>query len=276
MAIAGTLKSSPLALGLVRRVRRSRGRFVAGRLSSHDGVEAEVLGAIRAALNEESSAEERAWCDRIEAKRRELSTSTEVVEFAAFDGEPTPDRTVGKMTESSKPARWAYLLFRIVRAPKPASALELGACVGVSAAYQAAALELNGAGRLVSLEGVPALAERSELTQKELGLDERCRFVLGRFADTLPGVLDELGTIDYAFVDEHHQEKPTREYTELILAHARPGTVLVYDDLAHFPGVYRAWQTFQDDPRFGLMVDLRTIGIAVVGGRHELLGIPYA
>ena len=42
---------------------------------------------------------------------------------------------------------------RLVRELRPHSCLELGTGVGVSAGYQAAAMELNGVGRLLTLDG---------------------------------------------------------------------------------------------------------------------------
>ena len=48
---------------------------------------------------------------------------------------------------------------RIVRELSPRACLELGAGYGISAAYQGAALELNGSGTLTTMERIEALGE---------------------------------------------------------------------------------------------------------------------
>ena len=57
----------------------------------------------------------------------------------------------------SNSAEEALFLFRIVRFLRPFRCLELGTCLGISAAYIATALKLNGAGHLISIEGCPTL-----------------------------------------------------------------------------------------------------------------------
>ena len=62
--------------------------------------------------------------------------------------------------------------------------LEMGTCVGISAAYQAAALNDNGAGRLVTLEGYAELAAEAQELWSNLGLSN-VEVIVGRFAQTL-------------------------------------------------------------------------------------------
>ena len=104
---------------------------------------------------------------------RRWRSSTTAPDRARYDtGEPDPVniaiRTLGDMTRSSTSPRWAYLLFRLIRELRPESVLEMGSCVGISACYQAAALELNGAGKLLTLEGAPVLAARTARSIEEL------------------------------------------------------------------------------------------------------------
>jgi len=238
------------------------------------------------------SREERVWVDRIEQVRASLADSQTPLTITDFGaGKRTSDgveqgesqdaivRTLGDMTASSKPARWAYLLFRLIRQLEPESCLELGACVGISAGYQAAALELNGAGRLLSLEGAEVLAARSSQTLEELGLSDRASVRQGAFAATLPGALADLRPLDWVFVDGHHVEEATIEYTELIVPALSGEAVVVYDDINWSPGMQRAWARIEADPRFSLTVDLRTVGLAVVSGVRPTgrrnLSIPY-
>lgn len=231
-----------------------------------------VVSGVNAAARGVRSRREAQVLDRVELFRQFLLESEEQfdnVDYGAgrrsgpASSSPTT-RTIGSMTRSSKPAAWSFLLFRMLRELRPEVAVELGACVGISAAYQGAALELNGRGRLVTLEGAPDLAERSRRTLSELLLSQRVQVRTGRFADSLPVVLDEIGPVDWAFIDGHHAEEPTLDYMEQVVAHAADEAVLVFDDIDWSDGMRRAWSSIAGDPRFSLVIDLRTVGVAVI------------
>ncbi len=246
-----------------------------------------VLTAVRKALREKPSSVEAGWVERIEQARATMLASREPLEIEDFgsgravSGSQTKmlTRTLGKKTTDSKPPRWGYLLFRLVRELQPAAGVELGACVGISAAYQAAAMELNGKGRMISLEGATVLAERSQQTIDELHLSDRGTVLLGQFSDTLPGTLADTTPLQWAFVDGHHDETATLEYMEQILGAAAPDAVLVFDDINWSPGMARAWRTIVADPRFALIVGLHSVGLAVVSSANvprQVINIAYA
>jgi predicted O-methyltransferase YrrM len=276
----------------VRRGRRLRGRLQLTRTHVTGDAPQAVVAALKAATAGTLSADERRWVDQIEAKRVELRGSTQpltLVDFGAgpgntLEGEAKPakppvlNRTLGQMTTSSKPPQWAYLLFRLVRELKPKACLEMGACVGISASYQAAALKLNGGGRLLTLEGSELLAERSATTLEEMGLADFGAVKLGPFSETIDASIKELQPVDWAFIDGHHVEAATIEYMEKLTAAAAPNAVLVFDDINWSPGMQRAWRQIVDDPRFSLTVDLRTIGLAVVSSgatKKQALTVSY-
>ena len=64
----------------------------------------------------------------------------------------------------------------------------MGTAVGISAAYQAAALALNGRGTFTTLEGAEPLADIARDNLRRLGLG-MVEVVVGRFEDTLDAVL---------------------------------------------------------------------------------------
>ena len=64
-------------------------------------------------------------------------------------------KTGARVCDVSKGRRFATFLYLLAREFKPQLALELGTNVGISSAYQAAALKLNGRGKLVTLESSP-------------------------------------------------------------------------------------------------------------------------
>lgn len=270
-----------VARTLVHPARRVRGAVGSRRVDVDGTAPAAVVAAVRRATWGRPDPDERVWVAAIEARRRALSASTEpvdIVDHGAGRRSGTPARTVGQATMASKPPRWAYLLFRLARALRPASVVELGSCVGISAAYQAAALAMNGGGTLVTLEGAPALAARTAETLDGLGLSARARVVEGRFADTLDGVLAGAAPVGLAFVDGHHVGSATLDYAERILAATAPEAVLVFDDIAWSPDMAAAWRALAADPRFALTLDLRTVGIAAVSAtatRPVHRALPY-
>ena len=257
--------------------RRVRGRVQLRGLTTSGTAPTAVLTALRHALHERPSPEEAAWIRQIEQLRRSLLASSEPLEMVDFGAGPAhrfdtgeydtaniARRTLGKMTRSSKPPRWAYLLFRLVRELRPENVLELGACVGISACYQAAALQLNGGGRLVTLEGASVLAARSATSIKELGLEHRASVTEGRFTDVLDDVLDDLDPVELAFVDGHHVEAATLDYAERIMTVSAEEAVFIFDDIHWSRGMTRAWSAIAADPRFSFTLDLQTLGIAVI------------
>jgi predicted O-methyltransferase YrrM len=188
-------------------------------------------------------------------------------------------RQVGELCrKASKPPAWSLLLFELVRAFRPRNCIELGTCLGISAAYQAAALRLNGAGTLVTLEGAEALAGLSRLHLRELGLDN-VTVVAGRFQDKLPGILRHGPPVDYAFIDGHHDEKATLEYYRLFLPALAGCAVLVFDDIAWSDGMRRAWSAIRSADGVGLSVDLGPVGLCVAGVAappRRAVGIPLS
>ena len=197
--------------------------------------------------------DERSLVDQIEVLRRRLnstSATVRIVDYGAGDAklERSADGmrhgmssqcSVSSACRASKRQFWALFLFHLIRHFQPRSCVELGSCVGISAAYQAAALRLNGRGNLITLEGAPALAEIARKNLQELGLD-RARVINGRFEDELPRVLANSTPVDYAFIDGHHDEQATIRYFQQFLSHLSPQAIVVFDDLSWSAGMRRA------------------------------------
>lgn len=238
-----------------------------------------VWAAIRAAREDTLAPEERAWAERIEALRARLNASTREVARVDFGaGDPDSSRDAATMSEgvtvretlgdvsrnASKSPFWCRFLFALVRAAAPASSVEMGSAVGISAAYQAAALRVLGnGGRFATLEGAPSLAVITTENLRSLDLHE-VDVIVGRFADTLPAVLAARRPLDYVFVDGHHDGEATLAYFEMLFPHLAPRAFLVFDDIAWSDGMRRAWDRIARDDRVALSVDLGAVGVAVV------------
>ena len=265
--------------------RKSQKRFLTPRaIANICKSENPVLRAVGAALEAQFTGEltegERMWIESIENLRAIMSRSTESIVTPDY-GAGTPDdarswdqmsggstttETVGQACQQySKPRVWAMLLFHLIRKLKPLACVELGACLGLSAAYQTAALELNGAGRLVTLEGAPSFAAIASRNLESLALTHRASVVVGRFEDALGNVLNGFGKVDYAFIDGHHDERATIRYFDQIILYLSDRALVVFDDIAWSPGMQRAWQRISDDPRVDVTIDFLNMGVALVG-----------
>ena len=212
--------------------------------------------ALRRAAALRLTAEERRAELAIDAFRARLRASREAVEVVDYGagtrgGERPPVRAVSQIYQraATGPA-WGRFLFGLVRGLRPGRVLELGTNLGVGAAHLAGALALNEAdgaapGRLVTLEGAPALAAlaRGALARlgHEVGRDGRVRIEVGPFAGTLPAVLDG-EPYDLVFVDGHHHADAALGYLDTIGPHLAPGAVVVLDDVEPGRPVRQAWK----------------------------------
>lgn len=259
----------------------SRSRRELSRLAADGGAGTTALAnALRGTFRKETSTDERNWVRAIERVRGELSSSRAEVlvedhgagSHGAQNGSPAtggPSSTISTSVvgsvcrQASKPPFWALLLFKLVRELQPATCLELGTCLGLSGSYQAAALKLNGRGKLVTMEGADALAVLARKTFDTLALDN-VLVVSGRFQDHLDEVLAEHRPIDFAFLDGHHDEQATVRYFEDIYPCLADQSVLVFDDISWSAGMARAWERVVADKRIQISIDLSRVGICLI------------
>jgi len=243
-----------------------------------------LANILKITLKNDLIPEEKVWIDKIEKLRENLNASTteiSLVDYGAGKSDEhrtqqdmytgkTVTTTVGEVCRSgSKSPFWSFLLFNLVREFKPAVCIELGTCLGISTSYQAVALSLNKAGKIVTIEGATTLAKCAEQNIEAIGL-ENVRVVAGRFQDVLDEVLNESGPVDFVFIDGHHDEKATMRYFDQIIPFlANQGVVLVFDDISWSPGMKKAWKKIKVDERVKISVDLRKVGICLMKKKIE-------
>ena len=225
------------------------------------------------------SQEEEAYIGRIEHRRAVTNSSKAVVRYRDYGaGSPAVRRTISEMAEgviverivgeisqiSSKSPALAALLFSLVRQQRPLSCVEMGTCVGVSGSYIAAALKLNGCGKLVTLEGGEALADVARRNFSALSLEGIAQVVVGPFHETLAQAFMAASPIDFIFIDGHHDEDATKNYLAMALPYLAPMSVAVFDDINWSDGMKRAWSSVMTAPQCMAHFSLRDFGIAVL------------
>ncbi len=231
-----------------------------GRLSGDDGERiARVVQRVHAPLEAGSGQ----WIDRIEAQRRELLSCEQALAPEPGDLDVSHDIgvSVGAACRVSKSRKAATLLHLLVRAHQPNRCIELGTNVGISAAYQAAALALIGKGRLTTLETSTRRIEIARRLSRSLGLSN-IDFIPGSFEDCLEDVLSE-GVVDYAFIDGNHRCGPTLAYFDAIWQCSSEGALIVFDDIRWSKEMTTAWRRIQRDDRVRIAVDLWEVGVCV-------------
>jgi predicted O-methyltransferase YrrM len=227
--------------------------------------------ALRTTALGQPRAEERAWVDRIEARRDQLASGGAVEPRIAERGsavasEALPPIPTWVASIISLHPVWCLFLMRLVRELAPRSCLELGTGFGISGAYQAASLELNGVGALSTLEGAPQLAEIAEQGFAALRLNERVEVGVGPLEDTLGHALERAAPVDYAFLDADHTAEATLEHFNAIVTHLSDGAVVVLDDINWAEG--RAWRTIRRHDRVSVALGLLRVGIVVISERR--------
>jgi predicted O-methyltransferase YrrM len=179
--------------------------------------------------------------------------------------------SIRRACKVSKDPRSATFLHLLVREFKPLRAIELGTNVGISAAYQAAALKLNGRGALMTLEASPYRLRLAKRLHAEVGLDN-IQYRLGSFTETLAGALKDFGPVGYAFIDGHHQYQPTLDYFEMIWKHAVDRAVIVLDDIRWSEDMKRAWRRIQTDARVAIAIDFHSVGVCITRQERSTRG----
>jgi predicted O-methyltransferase YrrM len=199
-------------------------------------------------------AAEREWIDRIEDRRRRIPADA------------PGDELRGACPFWSIPRHWGRFLTRLVVELAPENAVEMGVGFGMSGCYQAAALEVQGRGRLTCLDQEESLAEIARESFAELGLDHRIELHMGPIGQTLGPVAERVAPIDYAYIDAEHTEAATVHNFEVILPHLTPGAVVVVDDVMLGDEMTRAWDRIAGHRRVAFALSLRRLGLVVVNG----------
>lgn len=222
--------------------------------------------ALRTTVLGRFSPAEREWIEGIEARRLRMAA-----EFTV-PGEEGPTAPNGRPDRWAPPFRWsmpriwARFLMRLVGELGPESCLEMGTGFGISALYQASALEIRGAGKFTTLDQEPSLMKIAHRGFAELGLEHRIELKPGAIGQTLPAAAAVAAPIDYALIDAEHTEAATVENFDSLSPHLAPGAVVVVDDIFMDEEMRRAWETIKARPCSELTLTMRRLGIVVARG----------
>lgn len=166
---------------------------------------------------------------------------------------------------AQKPARYAWLLHRLVGQLQARYVLELGTSLGLTTAYLADAVAKTE-GQLYSFEGCPNTAALARTHLDKLGYPT-VKLVVGNLDETLAATVAQLPQIDLAFFDANHRYQPTLQYFTECLPRIHNDTLFIFDDIHWSDGMERAWEAIKAHPSVQVTVDL--FGVGLVFFRRE-------
>ncbi len=198
----------------------------------------------------------------IELLREELKnnhTEINVPDFGAGSRmQLNNKRKISAIAKSSlKPKKYSQLIFRIVHYYKPENILELGTSLGITTSYLSFA---NPNAKIITMEGAQQVAYIAQKNFNQLYLSN-IQIVEGNFDQTLPAVISQLPTVNFAFIDGNHRKQPTLNYFHQLLAKVNESTILIFDDIHWSIEMEASWEEIKNHPSVTLTIDLFFIGI---------------
>lgn len=202
--------------------------------------------------------------DSIELLREQLLKNKTVLTIDDFGAGSTrgstSQRTVASVAKhAAKSRKLCRLLFRIVHHYQPRTILELGTSLGISSSYMASAAP---ASKLITIEGASSVAQAAADHHQQLQL-RNIRVITGNFDEKLPGILQELETVDLAFVDGNHRFEPTKHYFEQLVQKVNANSIFIFDDIHWSEEMEDVWRVIKADKRVLATIDLFFVGIVL-------------
>ena len=169
-------------------------------------------------------------------------------------------------------ARCCYLICRIL---EPQVVVEAGVAYGVSSAFILRALEENGSGALHSIDLPPLRREYGRFWGMAVDETLRPRWSLHRGSSkrVLPGLLEEVGTVDLFLHDSLHTTRNMRREFEIVWPGLTMGGVILADDVERnqafdelrqkAPALWRVVADRQVRPLHAKAISRTTFGIVV-------------
>ncbi len=221
------------------------------------------------------SERERKWIETVWRLQDELPQSKKEA-FASNHGLPYLGGNVCRSLRLAEIARISSVtllcgifLFKLVRALRPVLCLELGTCIGVSAAYQGAGLELNRRGKLLTVEKQRDLIVSAKKKFTRLKLNHRIATKLGNFNSTLADLAREKKAFDFVFIDGHHERDATISDFKSLQPILAKQAVIIFDDIKWSKGMREAWNIIKQDSRIAIDIDLGRMGICIIEGTRS-------
>ena len=169
-------------------------------------------------------------------------------------------RSVSSIVKSTvKSKKYSQLLYRIAKYYQPNTIIELGTSLGITTSYLSLA---KPDATIFTLEGATEIAKVAKANFKTLER-ENIRLIEGNFDYTLPAVLYQLPSVDFAFIDGNHRRAPTLSYFHQLFGKRNNNTILILDDIHWSADIEQAWNEIKEYPAVRCTIDLFFMGIVL-------------
>jgi predicted O-methyltransferase YrrM len=200
--------------------------------------------------------------ENIEKQRQILLNDKTIINVEDFGAGSTVIKTKQRVVKdiaasSLKPKKYSQLLFRMIQFYNKKNVLELGTSFGITTSYIAFA-DSNPA--VTSMEGSQSIANIAQQNFDALQLNN-IKIIRGDFEKTLSPFLENIKTIDFAFLDGNHRKIPTLQYFQQILSNSTEETIVVFDDIHWSKEMEEAWEEIKAHESVTSSIDLFFIGI---------------
>ena len=160
---------------------------------------------------------------------------------------------------AAKSKKYGQLLFRMANHYRPTTIVQLRTALGITTSYLSLA---KPAAKLITMEGAKEIGQVAKHNFNKLQLTN-IELIEGNFDETLAGVVRDLSSVDFAFIDGNHRQEPTERYFQQLLSKTNNDSILVFDDI-HWSGEMEAtWRTIKEHKAVRCTIDLFFIGIVL-------------
>ena len=196
--------------------------------------------------------------NRIENERTKLLDDNSLINITDFGTGKNRTRKVSDIAQKSlKPMKYGKLLFRMINYYKAKNILELGTSFGITSSYLASS---SNDLKLTTLEGCPETARKANETFSELKITN-ANVVIGDIDKTLSKVLENIGLLDFIFIDANHHSAPLLNYFEKCISNTKKNCIIVIDDIYWSNDMEMAWNKIKRHEKVMSTIDLFSIGI---------------
>lgn len=238
-------------------------------LKSHDDEIVRKMGKVlKRSLEKDLTKEEQKIADKVESLRSSYKSTSLTIAATNEENNPAQDDVAYILRVASKSRLWLIFQLVLIREFNIQRGLEFGTCLGISAAYQAAAIKLNNGDELVTMEGLKSRHEFSENLFDELNI-ENIEARQGDFNELIPNVLDKNNLYDYLFLDGDHTYESTIQYFNQVLPYLKEQSIVILDDIRWSKEMERAWKEIRNHNQVIYSFDLELVGVCIIGRKER-------
>jgi predicted O-methyltransferase YrrM len=216
----------------------------------------------------------------IEHERRILLSNSNMIETTDFGAGSAKMKTKQKsISDIAKhvlsPQHKCRLLFNLVNKYEPDTTIELGTSLGISSMYLAAARQVN---QLYTIEADPIIWKLANVLF-ERNKVKNITSVNGTFEDKLPMILENLDTVDLAYIDGNHTYQGTMSSYRMIKEKCHAHSIMVFDDIYWSSGMTQAWEEIKKDKDVIYTIDVFDYGFVffdkAIGDKRDFTLIDF-